>query len=309
MLRYAMLAWLWIVSTALAGQNVVVLLDDSGSMNEALRSNRRLPKIEAAKNALRTVMEQLPPEAHVGVLVLNGADREDGWIVQLGPVDKAAVQQTIQSISAGGSTPLGDFMKRAADQLLSARETQLFGTYRLLIVTDGEATDKPLLDRYLPEIIARGITLDVIGVDMERDHSLANRVQSYRRADDPGSLTQAIEEALAESVSDPNDPDQDSAFDLLAALPDEVAIAAVEQLCRVNNQLIGTHPVPDPPPPAQVAVIPIPPQSIVPAHAPAPAPERIGRKLRFSSLTILLLFVVMLGILMSRIMASNSRRR
>ncbi len=59
MLRYAMLAWLWIVSTALAGQNVVVLLDDSGSMNEALRSNRRLPKIEAAKNALRTVMEQL----------------------------------------------------------------------------------------------------------------------------------------------------------------------------------------------------------------------------------------------------------
>ena len=38
-------------SFAPAGQNVVVVLDDSGSMNERMRSNRRVTKMDAAKEA------------------------------------------------------------------------------------------------------------------------------------------------------------------------------------------------------------------------------------------------------------------
>ena len=76
---------------------------------------------------------------------------------------------------------------------------------------------------------------------MQRDHSLANRVASYRRADDPQSLQQAIEESLAESSLDGQDSDEQSDFELLAALPDEMAIAAVQQLCQLDNRPIGTQ--------------------------------------------------------------------
>jgi uncharacterized protein YegL len=223
---------------AFAGQNVVVLLDDSGSMNESLRSNPRVRKIDAAKRALLTVLEQVPSDAQVGVLALNGPRGNGEWILPLGPLETQRMQQAVQRITANGSTLLGRFMKTAADELLQKREEQRYGTYRLLIVTDGEANDPALVEACLPQILARGITVDVIGVDMQQDHSLKTRVSRYRRADDPGSLQEAIQESLAETPLDDQDPDEQSDFALLAALPDEIAEAAIQQLTEVNNQPI-----------------------------------------------------------------------
>ncbi len=48
-------------------------------------------------------------------------------------------------------------MKMAADALLELRDRQRYGTYKLLIVTDGEATDGHLVEQYLPEIQAAGL--------------------------------------------------------------------------------------------------------------------------------------------------------
>ena len=138
------LIWLCLGTLALAGQNVVVLLDDSGSMDDALRSNRRLQKIDAAKRALLTVLEQVPAEAQIGVLALNSARESGGWIIPLGPLQPVPMRRAIQRITARGGTPLGQFMKTAADELLKLRQRQKYGSYRLLIVTDGEANDQPL---------------------------------------------------------------------------------------------------------------------------------------------------------------------
>ena len=107
-----------------------------------------------------------------------------------------------------------------------------------MIVTDGEASDQDLVDRYLPEIKARGVVTDVIGVDMDGDHSLATQVNTYRRADDPGSLAQAIAKVFAES-SDDSGAAGESDYDLLAGLNDEVAAAAVTSLSTTSNQPIG----------------------------------------------------------------------
>ena len=54
------LAWALLVGTVAASQNVVVVLDDSGSMADQLRSDRRVRKIDAAKQALRVVLENVP---------------------------------------------------------------------------------------------------------------------------------------------------------------------------------------------------------------------------------------------------------
>ena len=104
-------------------------------------------------------------------------------------------------------------MKIAADALLQRRSEQHYGTYRLLVVTDGEANDMDMLETYLPDILSRGITVDVIGVDMARQHSLATQVHSYREADNPQSLTAAIEEVFAESSDDSDAGESD--FELL----------------------------------------------------------------------------------------------
>jgi uncharacterized protein YegL len=221
----------------IASQNVVIVLDDSGSMAEPLRSDRRTRKIDAARAALRTVLEQLPDDSQVGVLVLNG--EQDPWLTPLAPIDKAKVNSLVSRIHASGGTPLGSSMKIAADALLQARSKQHYGTYKLLIVTDGEAGDNELVEQYLPDIVSRGLVVDVIGVDMRQNHSLATKVQTYRRADDARSLEQAISEVvLGESSVDASDAGE-SDFEILNGLSSEVATEILATLAEQGNHPIG----------------------------------------------------------------------
>ena len=229
------------ISVAPAGQNVVVVLDDSGSMRDRMRkAGRRIRKMDAAKEALVTVLQQLPDDAKVGVVLLNGRIQKQPWLIELGPVDIQSTRQAISQVRANGATPLGQFMKVAADALLDLRSKEHYGNYRLLIVTDGEAGDGHLVESYLPDIMARGMTVDVIGVDMESDHSLATKVHSYRRADNPESLTQAIREVFAETTSAGDAGESD--FELLEGFPMECASAALTALSDISKFRIGEDP-------------------------------------------------------------------
>lgn len=289
-----------------AGQNVVIVLDDSGSMGEPLRSDRRTTKIEAARSALRTVLEQLPDDSQVGVVVLNG--ERDDWLTPLAPIDKAKVNSLVGRIRASGGTPLGSGMKTAADALLQAREKQRYGTFKLLIVTDGEAGDEELVEQYLPDIISRGLVVDVIGVDMKQNHSLATKVQTYRRADDARSLEQAISEVvLGESSADASDAGA-SDFEILQGLPVEVATVILKALAEQGNQPIGQSRQPGNfggvgpglPPGGPVATAP--PGSI--QHPRSPSPPRGGSGIVstvFSFLcvcTLTLIVLAVVGVLM-----------
>jgi hypothetical protein len=108
------------------------------------------------------------------------------------------------------------------------------------VVTDGEANDASLVDRYTPDILARGITVDVIGVDMSGDHTLATRVHSYRKADDPDSLVRAVAEVLGEIGVVGDDAATAEQFEILAAIPDDMAGSMLEALTRSGNTPIGT---------------------------------------------------------------------
>lgn len=219
-------------STALAAQKVVVLVDDSGSMLDRMRyENTR--KIDAAKQSLRVVLEKLPADAEVGVLALNR-----GWVMPFQTIDRRQLESQINRLRASGGTPLGMRMREATDKLLELRSKDPYGDYRLLVVTDGEASDQGLLDAILPDIMARNFLVDVIGVDMESEHSLATSVTAYRRADDPSSLEEAIAESLAES--DESDlMGGESDFELIAGLPVEIAPVLISSLTTANNAPIG----------------------------------------------------------------------
>jgi hypothetical protein len=95
----------------------------------------------------------------------------------------------------------------------------------------------------LPDIVSRGITVDVIGVDMRQDHSLATRVHRYRRADDPASLQREISAVFAESSG--TDSAAAGDFQLLSGLTPEWATAAIASLTRVSNEPIGERRFPD----------------------------------------------------------------
>lgn len=222
--------------------NVVIILDASGSMEQRMRRTRTR-KMDAAKAALKEVLATVPETTHIGLLVFSAENLKDDWVYPLGPRDDARLMKVIDLPRSGGSTPLGAYIKKGADRLLKERAEQLgYGTYRLLIVTDGEAQDQDLVDRYTPEAVARGITVDVIGVDMKRAHTLATKVHSYRSADDPGSLRTAIAEVFAEVSSTGTDAADEEAFALLAPIPDKTTVALIKALSTSGNHPIGERP-------------------------------------------------------------------
>jgi hypothetical protein len=221
-----------------AGLHIVVILDNSGSMSERMSGGGT--RMDAAKRSLQTVLDRTPADAQVGVLLLNPPRIGQDWLLELGPVDPAATQRAIERVMAGGPTPLGGAMKTATDALLAAREANRYGDYKVLVVSDGEATDGNLVDRYLPEVQARGVLVDVIGVAMGQQHSLATRANTYRNATDPASLEQAISAVvLGESTADSSDAGDESDFDILAPLPAELAAASLTALASAPNTPIG----------------------------------------------------------------------
>lgn len=236
--RVVIWAWALLGMMALRGlpadSTVVVILDDSGSMKHPMPSG--MLRIDAAKQALTAVLSQLPPDTRVGVLALNTRLKGDHWIVPMGKIGDADWQNRVASIKAEGGTMLGEFSKLGADELLKLRASDRYGDYRLLIVTDGEASDPAVLSSYLPDILSRGLTLDVIGVSMASEHSLASLAHSYRSADDADSLTAAISEVFAETAGD--DQSSQADFDLLKGLPDGVSEEIIKSLMVVNNDPI-----------------------------------------------------------------------
>ena len=227
--------------------NVVVVVDASGSMGAPMGGSTRM---SVAKDALKQVLEQIPDTTHVGILVFPRGN----WVYPLGPRKESMLAGAIDSIQSGGATPLGDYIKRGADALLKARRKQFgYGTYRLLVVTDGEATDREKVEAFTPDIISRGITIDCIGVEMASRHTLATKVHSYRNANDPESLKQAISEVFAEVASGDAGPGGENAFELIADLPEATASAMLKSLSTSGNQPIGEVPsmrAADPPSPS-----------------------------------------------------------
>lgn len=282
--------------------NVVIVLDASGSMGERMHK-ADMRRIDAAKAALKEVLKHVPTSTHVGLLVFSGRGIADKWVYPLGPRDDATLMSAIDLPHPAGRTPLGRFMKIGADRLLTARGAQHgYGTYRLLIVTDGQASDQELVERYTPELIGRGITVDVIGVDMKQDHMLATRVHSYRRADDPAALTRAVADVFAEvSAAADNGTTSEEAFELLAGFPDEAAVAVVESLAASGNHPIGTRLSTQAVAQAADATQQAQPRAAVPG--PHPAPGRSKKRGGIPGPLVILIVVVVLAV------ASKAGRR
>ena len=224
--------------------NIVVILDASGSMQDKFSGDRTKSKMEAAKAALQEVLSKIPDDTHIGLLVFSGANIRNEWVYPLGPKDTQKLTAAIHLPQPGGNTPLGKYIRIGANRLLEQREKQYnYGNYRLLVVTDGEASDADKVKHYTPEILNRQIRVDVIGVDMKTDHMLANVVDSYRKADNPGELVAAVSQILAETDDTGTDLGGEDAFEYIAPLSSEIAADLIQRLTTLpsNTSIVVKH--------------------------------------------------------------------
>lgn len=228
---------------ALHADNIVVILDASGSMKDRFSRDRTLTKMDAAKAALREVLAKVPAETHIGLLVFSGANVRDDWVYPLGSVDMPRLIAAIDLPRPSGGTPLGKYIRIGANRLLAQREKQYnYGSYRLLVVTDGEASDARKVRLYTPEVLNRQIRVDVIGVDMKTEHMLANMVDSYRRADNPGELVAAVSQILAETTDAPGtDISSEEVFEAIAPLSSEIALDLIQRLTTPPSNVAITE--------------------------------------------------------------------
>ena len=175
---------------------------------------------------------------------------------------------------------------------MEEREAQFgYGRYRLLVVTDGEANDDDVMERNIREILSRGLTVDVIGVDMKGNHTLATKVHSYRRADDPQALEQALGEVFAEVSGSGDNAAQDEDFALLEGIPVEIAAAMVEALSKpTDNSPIGTRPLKQ----AANGVVPrAQPDNRQPVPPPVPAQQSKGGGCHVSTGMVIMVIVAL----------------
>jgi uncharacterized protein YegL len=259
-----------------AQDNILIVVDASGSM-AATMSGSRNSKMDEAKQALIKVVQNVPKNTHIGMLIFSSKNLTNDLAYPLGPVDLAQLEQAIRSPVPGGGTPLGAYLKKGTDILLKQREAQNgYGTFRLLVVTDGEASDTHVMDAYLPDILTRGITIDVIGVDMKSDHALATRVNSYRRANDPQALVKGLSEVLAEIGGTTDDAATADALAAIEPIPDEMARAMLAALAKSTS---GNHPIGESPTPKSGEGTPVASTApVAPSQLPGPGPSAPARQ-------------------------------
>jgi len=294
------------MTTAQADDSIVIVFDTSGSMGDYMRSAKK-SRMEVAQDALVEVLSNVPDTTKIGILSFNG------WIYELGPVDRTKLEVAIRSARTGGGTPLYEYIRAGGTTLLQERAQQLnAGSYKVLVVTDGEAGDEHL-DRttvfqdgseklgVLDDIMSRNVTIDAIGLDMQGNHSLATKINgSYMRGDDPASLVEAVAAAVAEVSFDDQSAGKD-AFADIAELPDDAVVAVIKGLTTFQNHPVGEKP------PVQVVR-----EDGTVAYEPDPANEPVaapGEGDGMGALAILGIIVGIIAIIVAFVVFMNSRSR
>lgn len=182
-------------------KNNYVVFDASGSMNAcAVRTNNCQRKIDGGKQALSAVINLLPAKnVNLGLFVFNDEVKER---IPLGPGNSQKFLKTIKGIEADGYTPLGKAIKAGADALIAQYKKQLgYGTYRLIVVTDGMPDSESEVRDALKFIEGSGVPIEIytIGFGMDDpEHPLRKASVSFTAAYSSDELKKALESAVAE---------------------------------------------------------------------------------------------------------------
>lgn len=138
------------------GQNLVFLIDVSGSMNAP-------DKLPLVKRAFLMLLEELAPEDRISIVTY--ASREQVVLSGMKASEKTAIMAAIDSLEAGGATAGAAGISTAYE--LVAQHFLPEGNNRVLLATDGDLnvgiSDEGSLARLVMEKKQGGIFLSVLG--------------------------------------------------------------------------------------------------------------------------------------------------
>ena len=171
-------------------QITAIVLDDSGSMRS---------EIEVAKAAVVGALDMMSETDLVSVVALN-----KGVVLDFMPVAAAreVLAEKIQSVRSDGSTPLTKAIRDAARMLSEeGAKARAFGTYRIIVTTDGAADAPDQLRREI-EALARDTPIQIatIGIAVDGNHVLRRpSIASFVDISNASALGAALTKAVAES--------------------------------------------------------------------------------------------------------------
>lgn len=187
-------------------RNFYFIFDGSGSMEEDVCGDGDQTfgsKIAAAKLAVHEFMKKIDAlraknvQVNLGLYVFDYHHEEE--VVPLSGNNRDQFLKAIDAVYAKGGTPLTEAIIVGVDKLVEQYKRQLgYGEYRLVVVTDGEATEQPIKSGAF-YAIKYGIPIYTIGFCMDADHTLRLYSASYRTANSTIDLAKGLEETLAES--------------------------------------------------------------------------------------------------------------
>ncbi len=157
--------FLSIASSRAAEENVMIVLDASGSMWGRINET---PKIQIARGVMSRVLSDLDGKANIGVLTYGhrkkGECRDIETIIPVGKVNHSRYMSVINKLSPKGKTPITDAVRKSAEELRFREEKAT-----IILVSDGLETcdaDPCALAR---ELESQGIdfTVHVIGFDLK----------------------------------------------------------------------------------------------------------------------------------------------
>ena len=163
---------------------LLLILDSSGSMQGAAGDGRT--KLAAAKEALVTLVDDLPEEVNVGLRVYghrvpntNKARgcKDTELVLPVGPLDRAGAKRQIRSFGATGFTPIGLSLREGAKDLPPE------GKRTIVLVSDGIDTCAPPDPcKVARRIVARGIDLRIDTVGFQVDPAARRQLRCIARA-------------------------------------------------------------------------------------------------------------------------------
>lgn len=169
----------------------VIVLDDSGSMSA---------DISAAKQAVVDALGPMDDTDRVSVVALNA-----GVVLPFSSVQDArtTLPREIQSISSDGSTPLTNAILQARSLLEEeASAMRSYGTFRIIVTTDGEADDSNALDSAIVALATTTpVQLTTIGIGINGGHVLRRSdLGAFVDVKNVEALESALQAAVAENT-------------------------------------------------------------------------------------------------------------
>ena len=183
---------------------MILVLDSSGSMAEPAGGGTT--KIEAARQALGTVVDGLPDEAYVGLRVYGatvfsrdqkGACTDSQLVVDPATDNRDELRTALAQYEPYGETPIGFALRKAAGDIGGE------STRSIVLVSDGIATCEPDPCVVAGELAQQGIDLqiDVVGLSVDAKARAQLRCVAakgngtYYDADDADDIVESLQTA------------------------------------------------------------------------------------------------------------------